>query len=262
MPAARTQQRILGAALAALASAAILVATLYHPGGDLPARSFTFVIGPASYAEIVQNLLLFIPLGVALHLLGVRPLVAVALGTALSLGVELAQQWIPGRDPTLLDVLCNGVSTAAGVQLARAAPRWICVPPPQAAWQSLTAALLALGAWLGLGLELAPNHTIGDGWEIIFDSGRIPGWSRILINGAWIAAGWLAVTFWTRRHPASGAALALAAFATLAGPHFIVVQPTPPAELIAAALGAAAGLGLRRYCPALQSTVQPEGRMT
>lgn len=237
----------IGTALAVLATAAILFATLYPTGG--PPRSgwsFRFAVGAGSADEIVQNLLLFIPLGAALTLTGVRPLVAIALGTALSLSVELAQQWIPGRDPILEDVLCNAASTAAGVGLVRSAPHWLVVPPPQAAWQSLVAAMAAAALWIGMGLALSPGDTLDHGWRLIFFSRRIPPWADRLLDIGWIAIPWLAVAFWTRRHPASAAAIAILTIATLAGPHLARVPPNPRFEIPAAIAGLVIGVVLQR----------------
>ncbi|MGH7607714.1 MAG: VanZ family protein [Gemmatimonadales bacterium] len=228
--------------------AVILLATLYPTSGPLPAGwSLTFATGPAPAAEIVQNLLLFIPLGAALVLAGVRPFPTILIGTALSLGVELAQQWIPGRDPSLGDIVCNTASTALGAWLGTTAPRWVTVPPTQAAWQSLAAAIAAAALWIGLGLALDPDQRLGEGWTIVFFSRRIPHWTVGLLNVTWIGAGWLAVAFWTRRHPASAAALALLTLATLAGPYVANLQPNHGLEIAAAIAGLAAGAALRSW---------------
>ncbi len=74
--------------------------------------------------ERTLNLLLFVPLGAALAALlprGGWPW-ALTLPTAVSLGVEIAQGFIPGRIPDGADVLWNGVGGAGGaavVALAR-----------------------------------------------------------------------------------------------------------------------------------------------
>ncbi len=150
----RNQYAILAVALSTLA---ILVATLHTAGGELPTGwSLTISDGDDALAGLIQNLLLFIPLGVSLVLAGVHPLVAVAIGSALSCSVEFAQQWIPGRDPSLGDIICNANSTAIGVALVVFAPRWLWPPPRRAAWQALGTALLAVLVWLGTGAVLRP----------------------------------------------------------------------------------------------------------
>src|SRR6266540_1612357 len=139
----RAKKRIAWAVVA-LSTLAILVATLRSPGGALPPGwSFSITSGDAALAELIQNLLLFLPLGVSLTLAGVRPRRAIALGALLSFAVEFAQQWIPGRDPSTGDILCNSISTALGVALVRFAPRWLTTTPRRSAWQALATAVVA-----------------------------------------------------------------------------------------------------------------------
>ena len=149
--------RSLRVAFVALSTLAILIATLHTAGGELPTGwSLTISDGDDALAGLIQNLLLFIPLGASLVLAGVHPLVAVAIGSALSCSVEFAQQWIPGRDPSLGDIICNANSTAIGVALVVFAPRWLWPPPRRAAWQALATACLAVLVWLGTGAVLRP----------------------------------------------------------------------------------------------------------
>ena len=151
----------------ALATLAILAATLHSQGGALPPGwSFSITSGDAALAELIQNLLLFIPLGVCLTLAGVRPRRAIALGALLSFAVEFAQQWIPGRDPSTGDILCNSISTALGVALVRFAPHWLTTAPRRSAWQALATAVVAVLTWIGTGAVLRqsfpppPYHTV------------------------------------------------------------------------------------------------------
>jgi hypothetical protein len=144
-------------ALVAAAVLAILVATLRSGGTELPRGwSFDIASGESALAEAIQNLLLFIPLGMSLVWVGVRPLRAIAIGAALSLSVEFLQQWIPGRDPSAGDVLTNTISTAIGVALVRCAPQWLFVPPRRSAWHAVVTASLATIAWFGTGVLLRP----------------------------------------------------------------------------------------------------------
>ena len=144
-------------AAVALSTLAILIATLHVAGEELPPGwSLTITDGEDALAGLIQNLLLFIPLGVSLVLAGVRPLVAIAIGAALSCSVEFAQQWIPGRDPSLGDIICNANSTAIGVALVVFAPRWLWPVGRRAAWQALGTASLAVLVWLGTGAVLRP----------------------------------------------------------------------------------------------------------
>ncbi|HEX9394964.1 MAG TPA: VanZ family protein [Gemmatimonadales bacterium] len=132
----------------AAAGLAILVATLAPAGTELaPGWDTVIVGGDDALADVVQNVLLFLPLGAALGLLGMRTLRLVALGALLSFAVEFAQQWIPGRDPSFGDICFNTLGTALGGLLAYTAPRWLTPPRRRAAWQSLGAAVGVVGVW-------------------------------------------------------------------------------------------------------------------
>lgn len=71
--------------------------------------------------DIASNLLLFAPLGVLLVLRrGIRtdpgPVMAAAgaIAFGVSLSVELLQQWLPSREASVLDVLCNTAGAVIG----------------------------------------------------------------------------------------------------------------------------------------------------
>ena len=147
----------------------ILIATLHVAGDTIPPGwSFDLTSGEAGLAELLQNLILFIPLGLSLALSfplsrrergpgGEDLLRAVAIGALLSFSVEFAQQWIPGRDPSLGDIICNTTSTAIGAGLIWLAPRWLTVSPARSGWQALGAALLAVLVWFGTAAALRPT---------------------------------------------------------------------------------------------------------
>ena len=136
----------------------ILLATL-HGGGHSTSNEWSFDLasGDAALAELLQNLILFIPFGIGLALLGLPWRRAVAIGALLSFSVEFTQQWIPGRDPNLGDILNNTISTAIGVALVRFSPRWLTVSPERSAWHALGAAALAILAWFGTAALLRPT---------------------------------------------------------------------------------------------------------
>jgi hypothetical protein len=143
---------------AALSTLAILVATLHRAGTELPSGwRFNLSSGDSGLAELIQNLLLFIPLGLSLALAGVRPWRAITLGALLSFSVEFAQQWIPGRDPNVGDIICNTAGTAIGVALAWSRSHWFFTPPRRSAWHALATAVLAVCVWLGTGALLRPT---------------------------------------------------------------------------------------------------------
>ena len=145
-------------AAAAAATLAICIATLHSGGGStLSGWSFYLTSGDAALAELIANLILFIPLGIALTLTGVKPMRVIAAGALLSFTVEFLQQWIPGRDPSLGDIVANTNSTALGVLLVVAAPLWLFVSPRRSAWQALSTAIIAVLVWSGTAAMLRQN---------------------------------------------------------------------------------------------------------
>lgn len=83
--------------------------------------------------EFAANILLFVPLGVLMPLAigSVRPAVLVGtalLGLGVSLVIEFAQWWIPGRVSDPRDLFANTLGTVIGVlavALGSSAMRWI-----------------------------------------------------------------------------------------------------------------------------------------
>jgi len=112
------------------------------------------VCGDLGGADIVANLLLFLPFAIGLRLAGLSWRRTVLVAAGVSLTVESLQLVaIPGRDASLSDVLTNTASGAIGATLAT----WLRVafrPSPAQAGRLLTAgiilwlAALALSAWL------------------------------------------------------------------------------------------------------------------
>ena len=154
--------------LAALAwLAVILVATLMPRGGSTHPERLTpvscLVCGEAGAVDVLYNLVLFMPLGFALRLAGVRGGRIILLCFCLTFAVESAQYWIvPGRDASLSDVLTNTTGGAVGVLLANLLPTLL-APAGSALviLLGLSAFLptgtLALSAWL---LRSAPPHSL------------------------------------------------------------------------------------------------------
>jgi hypothetical protein len=141
----------------AASTGGILLATL-HPGGHSSSGDWSFKLttGDAALGELLQNLILFIPLGIGLALCGVRPLRAVALGALLSFSVEFAQQWIPGRDPSVGDIVCNTISTPWR-RTRPSRPAGSPSHPPARGLHALGAAVLAILVWLGTAAALQPT---------------------------------------------------------------------------------------------------------
>ncbi len=113
--------------------------------------------GDRGWADAVANLLLYAPLGVALFWNGRVGLGAVGMAFLLSACIELAQTFIPGRDPSLGDVIFNTLGAATGQILALLARRWLVPNDSTAARASLATAALATGVLVLTGALLAPS---------------------------------------------------------------------------------------------------------
>jgi hypothetical protein len=101
-----------------LAILAILVATLKPMALDEYATNTFCLLCPWDPDDVLANILLFAPLGMALFRRGVGGGRALILSTGLSLMVEVAQLWIPGRDSALTDIASNTLGAAVGIAAA------------------------------------------------------------------------------------------------------------------------------------------------
>jgi hypothetical protein len=112
------------------------------------------VCGETGGADVVANLLLFVPFAAGLRLAGLSWRRTVLLSAALSLTVELLQGLVvPGRDASLSDLLTNTTSGAIGAGLGAQLPG--ALRPSRARAARLLAggaivwlAALGLAAWL------------------------------------------------------------------------------------------------------------------
>jgi hypothetical protein len=104
----------------------ILVITLKPSGSDPPVPfSFSLGVGHRWLADGILNLILFIPLGAALAWGGRSPARAVVTAFLLSTAVELGQMWIPGRDPSLSDIVFNTAGGALGAVIGSRSRSWV-----------------------------------------------------------------------------------------------------------------------------------------
>jgi len=114
-------QRRLGQLLACAGLAVILAATLLPQPSQAQAAESTklwcLVCGEYGGVDVVSNILLFIPLAIGLRLMGVPVRTVVIVGAALSLGIELLQLVIPGRDASLSDLLTNTLGSWVGASV-------------------------------------------------------------------------------------------------------------------------------------------------
>jgi hypothetical protein len=102
----------------------MLVLTLVPTSGPGPSGfQWHLFTGEFDLSDIINNLLLFIPLAAALRCAGVQGRTVVAIGIALSVTIEFVQlRVLAGRDASLSDLLANTVGAGAGVWLARWLP--------------------------------------------------------------------------------------------------------------------------------------------
>jgi VanZ family protein len=120
-----TVRPALARGLLAAALFAVLVATLTPMGGEKPHVSLCLVCGERWASDILLNVILYLPLGVALALGGWRGLRALLGPGLLSASIEVAQFWIPGRDPSLGDVTFDTLGAALGLLLVQSSSLWL-----------------------------------------------------------------------------------------------------------------------------------------
>ena len=134
--AASLGQRAIGRRLLPLAAGAIALLTL-TPAGDGSSAALPSLwclrCGDFGAVDVVLNVMLFMPLGLALGLMGVpaRRIVLAALLTSICVeAVQLAV--IAGRDASLSDVLTNTTGGALGALIALQWRRLVLPAPPDA----------------------------------------------------------------------------------------------------------------------------------
>jgi hypothetical protein len=133
------------------AAAFIAIATLTPAAAEGTAATPFWCLGCTAFAgaDIATNVVLFIPLGAALVLLGVTPTRAALLAFAMSALIEAAQHsdLVAGRTASITDILTNGAGAWLGALAAARRAYWS--KPSRA-----HAALLATGAALFAGLVI------------------------------------------------------------------------------------------------------------
>jgi VanZ family protein len=142
---------------AACSTALILLLTLMPRPGGRPDECgpLDLFCGATAAVDFVLNVALFLPLGLSLAAGGARPRAAGAVALGLSLLVELLQlAAVPGRAPSLRDLLANAAGGLAGAGVGRAW-RGIAAPPPGCVSRVTGGAAVALG-----GLLLASAHLL------------------------------------------------------------------------------------------------------
>jgi len=108
-------ERRLGGLLAWYLALLVVVVTLAPFEVAWPSRPT--LVGFVSLSDVIANVGFFLPLGFALEFSGRRRPALVALG--MSLLVEMIQEFVPGRAPSLLDVATNTLGAWIGAELCR-----------------------------------------------------------------------------------------------------------------------------------------------
>ncbi len=137
---------------------AILVVTL-RPGLDSLVVEPTACIlcGDQGTADLILNIVLFVPLGIAVGMLGIGYRKIFLMALLLSAGIETVQILIPGRDPSWGDLVANTLGALVGGTLARSRVVLFDSNTSRAAKRSLVAAVIVLGVFVGTGLLLQPD---------------------------------------------------------------------------------------------------------
>lgn len=146
----------------ALATLVVLVATLVPAESPEAAGrriSLCLLCGSRGAALALLNVLLFLPLGVAAGAAWGTAGVAFLAAPLLSLLVETLQVAVPGRNPSLGDLLFNTLGGTAGVLLVRHREALLRPSPEGAARRCATAGFLAACAFAATGLLLEPSLT-------------------------------------------------------------------------------------------------------
>lgn len=183
----------------AIAVVFILVATL-RPSTSGPVQGWTLCIycPDGQTSEAAQNVLLFVPLGMAAGLGTLYFGVATFLGFAFSLVVECAQMFIPGRDPNLGDIVFNTTGTAVGWLLGAWSLAMVMAQGRRAAAQAALAAAATLATLAAFAWVLQPAladppyrvHRITDHDMILaarlgdvpLDAGELPGSAALALT--------------------------------------------------------------------------------
>jgi hypothetical protein len=154
-----------GVVVTAVTLAAIGAVTLV-PGSEKGTEPplACIICGEQGLADALVNVILFLPLGGGLALGEVRLRRALIAGALISALVEFAQLLIPGRDPSVGDLLSNTVGTGIGYAATWLAPVLARLDEGAAAKLSIAAALDVLLAVLLTGWFLQPSFPHGEYW--------------------------------------------------------------------------------------------------
>ena len=158
--------RALGWAIAGASTLLILVLTLTAVGDEhqiVTRLNLCVICGHYGTANLLRNVLLFVPLGVGLGLARPAFLRAWLPAVILTTFIELAQIFIPGRNPLPIDWAANSAGGALGILLVRTLSVRLRRGGPGGAgwgWIALSFATLAATATAFQLVPPAPPHHI------------------------------------------------------------------------------------------------------
>jgi len=136
---------------------AIVVGTLL-PSRSQPLRSFSFCLTCDFrwLADGVANVGLFLPFGLAAGWRARSSWRVVLAGGLLSTTIELLQMAIPGRDPSLRDIIANTAGSALGALLAYRPRAWLTPTARHASWLANGTALVIFAVIASTAVLLEP----------------------------------------------------------------------------------------------------------
>lgn len=163
-----------------LIALSLILALTLAPGSTSTPAADCFWCGEFATADFILNVALFVPLGLALGVSsGVAAWAAILIAVVVSGGVELAQLAIPGRYPTLSDVLANLLGAVAGLLIARRSQSGRRLTGRRADRATLAWAAVVIGMVFGTDFLLSPSLPDSD-WNgtwtpLIPSMSRYPG---------------------------------------------------------------------------------------
>jgi VanZ like family len=138
------------------------------------------ICGTRGSADAILNLLMFMPLGLALgH--SRRPLLrAAAVGLAISMVIEMCQMVVPGRHSSAADLLWNSAGATAGAAFLMALQR---LTRGSVGWGGPWTGGFLAAALLSAGILLAPGPTRDDYFgQWTPDLGRMPQYDGSIVQ--------------------------------------------------------------------------------
>ena len=155
-------RRLAGVVTTALAIGAIAVATLRPDWSQTdPIYQRCLICGDQPLADGLANVLLFVPLGLGLALAAVRGRRVWIVGASLSCLVEVIQLLLPGRYPSVGDVVCNTLGTVAGAAAVWKFQPWIRTATAKGGLVAATGLCLV---FLATGWLLSPSLPATEYW--------------------------------------------------------------------------------------------------